>query len=293
MKKTKGQIIFAVFNYVFLILTALLCMAPIINILAKSFSVGYAVEAGLVGFVPVEFTLNAYKNIITNAKFIRAMLVSFERVALGLVVNLFLIMISAYPLSKSKHVFPARQKYIWVYIVCMMFGGGLIPTYMVVKMTGIMNTIWALILPGAVQSFNIILMMNFFKGIPRELEESAFIDGAKHFKILWSIFIPLSKPAIATIVLFISVGHWNSWFDGLLYMNSPEKYPLQSYLQTVIITKNLALISNAGMLDISQTISEGNNRAAQIFLAMIPILMVYPFLQKHFAKGIMLGSVKG
>jgi putative aldouronate transport system permease protein len=293
MRKTKGQMTFAAFNYIFLVSTALLCLAPIVNILAKSFSVGYAVEAGKVGFIPVEFTLEAYKNIIKNVKFIHAMFISFERVVIGTVINLVIIVISAYPLSKNKQIFPARQKYIWVYIICMMFGGGLIPTYMVVRTTGLMNTIWALIVPGAVQAFNIVLMMNFFKAIPRELEESAFIDGARHLRTLWSIYVPLSKPAIATIVLFASVHHWNAWFDGLLYMNSPEKYPLQSYLQTVIITTDSALVNNKGMLDISQTISQGNNRAAQIFLAMIPILMVYPFLQKHFAKGIMLGGVKG
>ncbi|TMY87285.1 carbohydrate ABC transporter permease, partial [Klebsiella pneumoniae] len=175
--------------------------------------------------------------------------------------------------------------------ITMLFHGGLIPLYMTVKYTGIMNTLWALVLPNAVPVFNVVLLLNFFRGLPKELEEAAFMDGAGHWTTLWRVMVPLSAPALATITLFATVGHWNAWFDGLIFMNSPDNYPLQSYLQTVVINRDLSLVSSSDLKALAE-VSDRTAKAAQIFLGALPILLVYPFLQRFFMKGIVLGSVK-
>ena len=166
----------------------------------------------------------------------------------------------------------------------------MIPVYLIVKATHLLDTIWALVLPGAVPVYNIILLQNYFKSLPDEIYDSARVDGAGEWRILYRIFLPLSKPVLATLVVFVTVAHWNSWFDGMLYMNRPEHYPLQTYLQTIVVKLDLNTIN-----DISQVknISSQNSKAAQIIIAMLPILCVYPFLQKYFTKGIIMGSVKG
>lgn len=163
---------------------------------------------------------------------------------------------------------------------------------MTIKSVGLLDTLWALVLPSAVSVFNVILLMNFFRELPKEIEEAANMDGAGHWRTLWSIYLPLSKPAVATITLFIVVFHWNSWFDGLIYMNSTTNYPLQSYLQTIIINVDPSTATTNDLLDMS-AISDRTFKAAQVFLAAFPILIVYPFLQKYFMKGLVMGSVKG
>ena len=173
-----------------------------------------------------------------------------------------------------------------------LFSGGLIPWYMVIRLTGLIDSIWALILPGAVPIFNVILMINFFRNIPPALEEAAYMDGAGHGTLLWRIYLPLSVPVIATVSLFVIVGHWNAWFDGLILMNSPSRYPLQSYLQTIIINPDPKMLTERD-LEILKVINNRTTRAAQIFIAMLPILVAYPFLQRYFTTGITLGSVKG
>ena len=163
---------------------------------------------------------------------------------------------------------------------------------MLVYSIGLIDNLWVLILPGAVPVFNVILLLNFFRNLPKELEEAALVDGAGHFRILWQIFVPISKAALATLVLFSAVGHWNSWFDGMIYMNRPEHYPLQTYLQSVIVMRDLSLLSNEEWKNL-QLISDRTVKSAQIFMGAIPILAIYPFLQRYFVKGIVLGSVKG
>jgi putative aldouronate transport system permease protein len=174
-----------------------------------------------------------------------------------------------------------------------MFNGGLIPTYIVVQKAGLTNTLWALILPQAIPVFNVILLQNFFKALPKEIEESAFMDGAGHVRTLVSLYLPLSKPVLATLTLFVAVHHWNSWFDGLIFINSPAKYPLQSYLQTVVVNPDFDMLSAQELENLWAGVVAKNSKAATIFLAAAPIIMLYPFLQKYFIKGIVLGSVKG
>lgn len=289
-KGSASRRVFVVFNYCFITLTCLLCLYPILNILAISFSSKAAVNAGQVGILPVGFHLDAYKYVMQNDQFFTSFGIAVKRLLLGVFFNMALTILAAYPLAKSRKMFPKRDVFMWYFLVAMLFNGGLIPTYLVVKETGILDSIWALILPGAVPIYNIILLQNYFKGLPDEIYDSARMDGAGEWRILGQIFLPLSKPVLATLVTFSAVGHWNSWFDGIIYMNRIEKYPLQSYLQTLVVK-----IDTSTIMDMSQieNIVTRNNRAAQIFVAMVPILCVYPFLQKYFTKGIVLGSVKG
>lgn len=290
-KVSLGRRIFIVFNYTFCILLALLCVLPLVHILAISLSDEVAVNAGTVTLWPVDFTLASYEYILGEDKFFRAMGVSVIRVILALVIGMIMNVLAAYPLSKVKRQFRARQGYVWYFMVTMMIGGGLIPTYLVIANLGLLDSIWALVLPSAVNAYNIILLQNYMKSLPEEIMESAFVDGAGHWRNLFQIVLPLCKPVLATLVLFIAVAHWNSWFDGLIYMNNVRNYPLQSYLQTIVTEIDISLIQNVE--DLALNVTQKGNKSAQIFLAMMPILCVYPFLQKYFVGGIVMGSVKG
>ena len=289
---TLGYRIFSVCNYIFLTLLAVVCLFPMIHVLALSFSESTAAAAGKVVFWPVDFTLASYRYVLAKKQFITAFGISLERVVLGTAVNMLFTVMLAYPLSKEVKVFKYRTLYVWIFVFTMLFSGGLVPWYMIIKYTGLIDSIWALIIPGAVPVWNVILLLNFFRGLPRELEEAAFIDGAGHWVTLIKIYLPTSLPALVTIILFTLVSHWNSWFDGLILMNKPQHYPLSSYLQTIIIAQDLTNITpqDAAVL---RTVSDRTAKAAQIYIGAVPILCVYPFLQKYFTKGIVLGSVKG
>ncbi|MFD0959053.1 carbohydrate ABC transporter permease [Paenibacillus chungangensis] len=282
--------LFVVLNYMLLSMLAFLCLFPILHVLAISFSSSTAASSGEVVLWPVDFNTAAYQYVLDNDAFMQSMGVSLKRIVVGSAIQMLLIVLTAFPLSKEARVFKWRTLYVWYFFVTLLFSGGLIPTYMVVKDTGLMDSIWALVLPIAVPVFSVVLLLNFFRALPKELEESAFIDGAGYMVTLWHIFVPLSKPAMATLLLFSLVSHWNAWFDGLIYMNSPENYPLQSYLQTVVIQHDPALTDVDENL-MSQ-LSDRTLKSAQIFIGALPILLVYPFLQKYFMKGIVMGSVK-
>jgi len=292
MRISAGRKGFVAFNYIFLTLLSLLCLFPLIHMLALSLSSGSAAAAGKVGLWPVETTLAAYKNILNKPQYLTAFGVSVQRLVLGTVISMVITIITAYPLSKENRSFQFRTIYAWFFVFTILFSGGLIPWFMTIRQLGMMDTLWALVLPGAVSVFNIILLLNFYRGLPKELDESARMDGAGHFRTLWSIIVPLSLPALATVGLFTMVLHWNSWFDGLILMNRPEHYPLQSFLQTIVIQRDMRFIS-ADDVELLKLISDRTSSAAQIFVASVPILLVYPFLQRFFIKGIVMGSVKG
>lgn len=287
-----GHRIFTGFNIVFLLLLSAICILPLINVLAISLSSSMAASAGWVKLWPVDFTLKSYQFVTASVDFIQSFWVSTKRLMLGIPFNMLLTVLVAYPLSKEKQTFRMRTFFVWFFMITTLFGGGLIPTYMIIRQTGLIDSIWALILPSAVPVFNIILLLNFFRELPKELEEAVFIDGAGHFKSLWTIYIPLSKPALATLTLFVIVGHWNAWFDGLIYMNSPKNYPLQSYLQTVLTARDPRSMSPKD-IEMLKFVNDRTSKAAQIFVSLIPVLLIYPFLQKYFTTGIVLGSVKG
>ncbi len=283
--------LFIGFNYVCLSLLATLCLIPLVHVLAISFSDPSASAAGLVKLWPVQFTSKSYEFVLSKPEFLISMSVSIKRLVLGSFINMLLTVLIAYPLSKDAGKFRLRTFYAWFFVLTILFYGGLIPQYMVVKSTGLLDTIWALVLPGAVPVFNMLLMLNFFRNIPKDLEEAAFIDGAGYLRTLVSIYLPLSTPALATLTLFAMVFHWNSWFDGLIFMNTPINYPLQSYLQTMIIKLDMTNVTEEEM-ELLKFVSNRSFKSAQIFLGALPILLVYPFLQKYFVKGIMVGSVK-
>lgn len=290
--KSLGMRTFNALNYGFLVILGVICLLPVVHVISVSFSASSEVAAGNVYLLPVKFQTAVYTYVLAQPQVSRSLMISVIRVVLGYLVCMSLAILTAYPLSKHPHELKFRTGYAWYFFITMLFSGGIVPLFMVVKYTGLMDTIFALILPGAVNVMNVILLLSFFRRIPKEMEESAFIDGAGHFRILVSIYIPVSTAAIATVSLFTIVWHWNSWFDGMLFMNQTKNYPFQTYLQTVI---HQPVFNSSSLEEMKQKslISDRTIRCAQVVLGAIPIMMVYPFLQKYFAKGIMLGSVKG
>lgn len=280
--------------HIIIILLGLLCLLPLLNILAISFSSAAAVDGNQVGLLPVDFTTAAYTKILEDAQFWRSFLISVERVALSLVLNFVLIVLMAYPLSKSSDQFRGRNIYSNLMIFAMLFSGGMIPSFLVVKSLGLLNTVWALVLPGAVPIFNVILVMNFFASTPRELEEAAFIDGANPLQVLLQVYLPISKPVLATVSLFSIVGSWNDFYSGLLYMPKPSQYPLMTYIQSLQINiEDLIKQGNISSVVGSASVGNTNLNAAKIVVAVIPLLIIYPFMQKYFVSGITVGAVKG
>ncbi|MDP1508944.1 carbohydrate ABC transporter permease [Paenibacillus sp. CMAA1739] len=288
--KTTPYRIFNVLNICLLVILSIMCIVPLIHVLAVSFSAKSAADANLVGLWPVQFSLEAYKKTMNNPIFLHSIWISVCRTVLGTGLTLLITFLAAYPLSKETTVFRSRNVYSWLFVFSMIFNGGLVPFYMVIQKIHLMDSFWVLVLPGAVNTFLVILMLNFFRGIPKEMEEAALIDGAGHFRTLFSIFLPVSMPSIATIALFSMVFHWNSWFDGLLYLSNAKDYPLATFLQTVIIQKDMSSMSMSPKE--MELLSQTTVNAAQIFIGAAPILIVYPFLQKYFVKGMTLGSVK-
>lgn len=286
--------IFSVFNVAFLIILALLCILPIVNVLAISLSSTSAVKANKVTFWPIGFNFENYKFILENDLYLHALLVSVARVVLGTVLSMFITVLTAYPLSHSNRELRGRNTIMWLIVIPMLFSGGLIPTVLLYYDLHIMNTFWVLILPCAVSCTNIVLMVNFFKGIPKSLQESAKLDGASHLDILFKIYLPLAVPSIATLSLFCAVFHWNSWFDGLVYIDDNALRPLQSVIKAMLNELNQSSGSMLMLADV-QRLSFINNRSllcAQIFVGTLPILLVYPFAQKYFVSGMTMGAVK-
>lgn len=291
IKSSPARKVFVVINYIILTLVMFVSLFPLVHIFALSLSSNSAAQAGWVTLLPVNFTLDSYQYILEKPEFFKSFGISVIRVVLGTVISVGLTIISAYAMSQPDEKFHARKYYVWVFMVTMIFSGGMIPLFIVVKAVGIYNSIWALVLPSAVQTFNVILMLNFFRGLPYALTESALMDGANHFQIMAKIVVPISKPSLATVGLFTMVNHWNSWFDGMIYLSDTAKYPLQTYLRNVIQSVDIASI-DLNSVGAMTNVSQKTVTAAQIFVAIIPILMVYPLLQKYFISGMTLGSVK-
>lgn len=272
----------------------LVCLIPILNTVAISFSDRTSAALGLVRLWPVNFTLVSYQNMLEETQFWTSFLVSVKRVVIGVSLNMLLSILMAYPLSKSESVFYKKKYYMWIVVFTMMFNGGLVPTFMVVSKLHMMDTFWALVLPGAVPVFNVIILMNFFKAIPQSLEESAYVDGAGAWTILFKIYLPLSKASLATIGLFAVVTHWNSYFDGKIYINSLTKLPLQTYIQSLATSINTDMMASMTPEEIQEMleVSSLTFNSAKVVVSMIPILLIYPFLQKYFVTGMVVGAVK-
>jgi putative aldouronate transport system permease protein len=283
-----GNRLFDSVNVFLLSLIGIICVLPFVYVLAVSFTAPHIVAEG--GFIlfPKEFSLAAYRYIFSTNALIRSLGVSIYITVVGTIINLVLTSLLAYPLSR-KH-FKGRSIMLLAVLFTMLFNGGLIPTYYVVKSAHLIDSLWALMIPTAISAFNLIILKNFFQQMPDGIEDSAKIDGCNDLGILFRIVIPLSLPAIATFGLFYAVDHWNKFFSAVMYINNNEKWPIQVLLREIVINAN----SRVGDTNIEEmNIQPLTIKMAVIVFATLPIMAVYPFLQKHFAKGVMLGSVKG
>lgn len=292
-KKSMGTRIFKVFLYTLMIVLAVTCLYPIWYAFCLSISDKTAANSGLVTIRPVGFSLSAYKEIMSDGKFFHSFFVSVQRAVLGTVFSLFVMILMGYPLSKTKKEFPLRNAIMWLLMFCMVFNAGTIPWYITMVKYKLIDSIWGLILAGGLPVFNLILIMNFFRNIPPDLEEAARVDGAGPWRVLFQIVVPCSVPIIATMVLFISVGYWNEFFQGLVLSTSDKNYPLQTYIQQMVVNTQSVGNMSPDELKLMSQLSNKSLDAAKVFIAMIPMLVVYPFIQKYFVTGMMVGAVKG
>lgn len=289
--QTRGVKIFAVVNYLVMTLLALICLLPLLHVLAVSLSDSASASANLVQFWPKGFNTASYEMVFSNQTFLNSFVISVVRTLLGTAINLAMVILAAYPLFKEESELKGRNVLIWFFTLPMLISGGLIPTFLLIKQLNLIDNLWALILPGCVPTFYVIMMMNFFRGISKSLSESASIDGASEFVIMTRIMLPLAMASIATITLFSMVNHWNEWFGGMIYMNSSEKWPLQTLLRQMLKSVDATMFSSADLMKIKQ-LSSRSFQSAQIIFATVPILLVYPFMQRYFISGLTIGSVK-
>lgn len=279
--------VFDVVNAVVLIAIGLLALLPFLYVLAGSFATELEITTRPFFLWPSEITTASYSSILSSRVFVRAFITTVVVTGVGTLVQLSLTALMAYPLSKID--LPGRRTMMSLIVFCMVFSAGMIPTFLIVKELGLLNSYWALILPAAINPFSLIIIKNFFQELPKELEESARIDGANEMRILRSIVAPLSKPVLATFALFYAVGLWNDYMSPLLYLGDQEKWTLQMILRQV--TASATLTADDMNTDVPPP-AQGI-KFAVVIVATIPVLLAYPFLQKHFAKGMLIGSVKG
>lgn len=268
--------------YAILALLGASCLLPFIHVLANSLSAPYASAMGKVGLWPVEFTLSNYAFLLEDRQFLRSFTITAARVASGVTLSVLVTILTAYPLSREHIHMPGRTIYKVLLLIGLLFNAGLIPSFLAIRNLGLYNSFLVLILPPALGIFSIIVMIGFFRTIPIEFEEAAVLDGASDLHVLLLVFVPLSMPAIAMVALFSAVAHWNAWFDGVLFMAKSESWPLQSYLYSLVTTR----------MAVWQT-GIPNLPSAMIVVATIPIVLVYPWLQRYFVSGMMFGSIKG
>ena len=291
IRESFGDNVLNVVVYTLVTLLSLTCVLPILNVLASSFSSVDALNAGKVTFWPIGWNIDAYKTIIDNGSLLRSMVYSLEVTVIYVVLTLVMTVLCAYPLSQPGLV---GKGVIWpIILFTMYFSGGMIPHYLLIRDLNMLNTMWCLIIPGAISTYNMILMRSFFSSIPDALREAALVDGANDATTLVKIILPLSKSMLATIALFYAVSRWNAVQDGMIYITDPTKYILQVRLKNIILSStalNELMAEGASNQTVLQT---QQIRSASLIFSMIPVLVVYPFLQKYFVKGVMIGSVKG
>jgi putative aldouronate transport system permease protein len=293
IKRSAGEKVFAVFNYTIITLIVITTLYPFLEELSISFSGrAEALRPGFHIFPLGGIQIEAYRHVLRSHMIWTGYLNTIIRTGAGTVLAVFFTSLTAYPLSKTE--LPLRKYFTLYFLFTMLFSGGLIPTYLLIKSLGLLDTRFVLILQGMVSAFNVIIMRNFFKSLPQSLEDSARIDGAGNFKTLFSIVYPLSLPVLATVGLWVAVFHWNSWFDGLIYVTSRDKYVLQIVLRRILIQRE---VDSVAQFFESSTKREEFNvrsmRSAVVIVSVAPIICTYPFIQKYFIKGIMLGAVKG
>ena len=281
---------FMVINSVIMLLLVAAILIPFLHLLSVSLSHSSAVVGGKVGIWPKGFNLDAYVRVFEHPSIIVGFKNSIFQTVLGTTLSLFMLTLCAYPLSKR--MLKGRKLLILFIMFTMFFSGGLIPTYMLVKSLGLLDTIWAIVLPFSITPYYLLLMMTYFGGIPEEIEESAMLDGLGPFRILVKIVLPLSKPILAALTLFLIVYYWNNWFNSMIYLNNTDKHPVMMIVRNIISGSELA--GNAAAVgDIGNSVSTASLKAAAIMSTTLPIMLIFPFTQKYFAKGVMIGSVKG
>jgi putative aldouronate transport system permease protein len=289
LKSTRSEKLFYSFNYIVLTIVGLSCLFPLLHIIALSFSDIQEIASGRVSIYPIGWNTDSFSALMKGTRVVEAFQNSVILTLVGVTLSMIATIVTAYPLSRR--IFIARRFFTLAAVFTMLFTGGLIPTYLLVKSLGLINSYWAIWLPGLLSTYNMLVMRTFFENIPEEVEEAARIDGCGEMRLLLQIFLPLSMPVIATLVLFYGVGYWNSFMNVLIYMNQTDKYNLTVLVQQMIQSQSL----------LQELVSEGEPvqvvpeslKAAGILVMVIPMLVVYPFLQKYFVKGVMLGSVKG
>ena len=287
MKSSLGGKLFDIFNYTFLGLLSLVMFLPFVNIIASSLTpIDILVKQSFILF-PTRFSLDAYRYVFSTNTVLRGLFVSVGVTIVATFVNILLTSLTAYPLAHKLLV--GRKAFIGMVIFTMVFNGGMIPTFIIVKDLGLINSYWSLILPTAISSFNLMLFKNYFQALPAELEESAKLAGYNDLSILFRIILPVSKPLIATFVVMFGVENWNSWFNAVLYLNNGDMWPIQLILRQIITSSSQVGDAMGG----TSFVPPATVRNCTIVIATLPILAVYPFLQKYFTKGLMLGSVKG
>lgn len=287
--------VFMTVLYTFLILATLVIVLPLLNIISSSFSSPSAVAQGRVSFFPVDFSLVSYKAVFANPDIMTGFRNSLFYTIVGTFINAAVAMMGAYPLARRK--FYGKKGFTLLFTFTMFFGGGMIPSYILVKDLNMLNTFWAMVLPGALSVYNMIIARTFIQSsIPEELFQASEIDGSSDFHTFFRIVLPLSKPVLAVLALQFAVGHWNSYFNAMIYLSDRTMFPLQIFLRNILVLNQLDMSKLAGL-----TAEEMLNRQfladvikyAVIVVASVPVMAIYPFVQKHFTKGVMLGSLKG
>lgn len=290
--KTTCEKIVHVILIVLVTALSLSCLMPIVYSLALSFSSKSAAAAGQVTFWPVDFTTYAYKEIMKEWRFWNSFGISIRRVVYGVILSLVVCVPAAFALSRSKRKFKAQPYVMWLMVFCMMFSGGLVPWYQTMRSYGFINNVFCLVISNGLPIFHLILIVNYFRSLPKEMDEAAEVDGAGAWRVLTSIYLPLSVPVLATVTLFTVVQNWNEFFSGMILNTNSEHYPLQTYIQQLVVVLNTTNLTADDYERMDQMSNQTLN-AAKIFISMIPVLAIYPFVQRYFLTGIMMGSVKG
>lgn len=291
IRRTFGSRAFDVLNVIFMLLFLLVTLYPFWYVVIVSLSDGKAVLSGQVSLWPVNITLDTYRVVLRDSSIITGFKNTVIYTTLGTFINLLCTSLCAYPLSRPDLL--GKKQVMGMIVFTMFFSGGMIPAYLVMNQMQLIDTIWAMVLPGAISTYNMIVMRTFFMGIPESLHESACLDGANDWQVLVRIVLPLSMPIMATMLLFYAVGHWNSYMNALLYLNSKSLFPLQSILRNMVVDGQLSEAQTQVGGGSSFTVIETTMKYATIVVSTLPILLIYPFVQKYFVKGVMIGSIKG
>jgi len=293
MPQSRSERIAGVFIYIILSFITLLVLYPLFFVLIASISAPETVMRGEVWLWPKELSFVGYERLFANSELMRGFLNTLLYTTTGTALNVLMTIAAAYPLSRAD--FNGRGIFTAIIVFTMFFSGGMIPNYLLVKELGMLDTIWAMIIPSAVSVWNIIIMRTFFQSsIPKEMQEAAFIDGASNMRVLWRIVLPLSGPILAVMVLFYAVGHWNSYFSALIYLSDRANYPLQLFLREILVQGQMQEMVDISDDSLARSLMDAEAiKYAAVIVTNLPMLLLYPFLQKYFVKGVMIGAIKG